>query len=110
MVGQTSPTARLDNNSDNLQCGEAAVTRYEDIPGSASTKKSLPSNLGPAEIVATRCWAAARRGRATTAAVIGSQNEEQQQQQQQQQRPDTAAENNNNYLDILQARGQITHI
>ena len=67
MVGQTSPTARLDNNNDNLQRGEAAVTRCEDIPGSASTEKSLPSNLGPAEIVATRCWAAARRGQVTTA-------------------------------------------
>ena len=71
MVGQTSPTARLDNNNDNLQRGEAAVTRCEDIPGSrispASTEISLLSNLGPAEIVATRCWAAARRGQVTTA-------------------------------------------
>ena len=63
----SSPTARLDNNGDNLQRGEAAVTRCEDIPGSASNEKSLPSNLGPAEIVATRCWAAARQGQVTTA-------------------------------------------
>ena len=107
MVGQTSPTARLDNNRDNLQRGEAAVTRCEDISGSASTEKSLPSNLGPAEIVSTRFSGQAGSGDHSSEAVICSQNEEQQQQQQQQ--PDTAAENNNNYPDIPQARGQITH-
>ena len=107
MVGQTSPTARLDNNSDNLQRGEAAVTRCEDISGSASTEKSLPSNLGPAEIVATRCSGQAGSGDRSSEAVICSQNEELQQQQQQ---PDTAAENNNNYLHRYSpGRGQITH-